>query len=54
MVAKKYGFSDIRLGKVCRALNIPKPGVGYWAKKAAGKFLGKRPPLLPVMPALDR
>jgi hypothetical protein len=53
MVAKKYGFSDVRLGKVCKALNIPKPGVGYWAKKAAGKFLGKPPPLPPLMPALD-
>jgi hypothetical protein len=52
-VAKKYGFSDVRLGKVCKALNIPKPGVGYWAKKAAGKFLGKRPPLPPIISALN-
>lgn len=47
-VAKRYNLSDVRLGKICRELNIPKPGLGYWAKKAAGKPVGKRP-LLPPM-----
>ena len=44
-VAKKYGLSDVGLSKVCKKLNIPRPGVGYWAKKAAGKPVGKPPPL---------
>ena len=45
-VAKHYGFSDVRLGKVCKILRVPKPGRGYWAKKDAGKPTPKRPPLL--------
>ncbi|MGH7826451.1 MAG: hypothetical protein ACREQ7_14905 [Candidatus Binatia bacterium] len=44
-VAKKYGLSDVGLAKVCKKLQIPRPGLGYWAKKAAGKPVGKRPPL---------
>ena len=44
-VAKRYNISDVGLAKVCRRLNIPRPGRGYWAIKAAGKSLPKRPPL---------
>lgn len=44
-VAKHYGFSDVRLGKVCKILRVPKPGRGYWAKKEAGKPTPKRPSL---------
>lgn len=44
-VAKKYSLSDVGLGKVCQKLKIPRPGLGYWAKKAAGKPLPTRPPL---------
>jgi hypothetical protein len=44
-VARKYQLSDVGLAKVCKKLNIPKPGLGYWAKKAAGKPIPKRPPL---------
>lgn len=44
-VAKHYGFSDVRLGKLCKILRIPKPGRGYWAKKEAGKPTSKRPAL---------
>ncbi|HYJ84549.1 MAG TPA: ankyrin repeat domain-containing protein [Pyrinomonadaceae bacterium] len=44
-VAKRYNLSDVGLAKVCRKLNIPRPGRGYWAKKAAGKTIPKRPPL---------
>jgi ankyrin repeat protein len=47
-VAKQYGFSDVRLGKVCKALWVPVPGRGYWAKKDAGKSIRKRPPLPPL------
>jgi hypothetical protein len=47
-VARQYGFSDVRLGKVCKALWVPVPGRGYWAKKAAGKPTPKRPSLPPL------
>jgi hypothetical protein len=35
-LSRKYGISDVRLGKVCRRLQIPHPGRGYWAKTKAG------------------
>jgi hypothetical protein len=44
-VAKRYKLSDVGLAKVCRKLNIPRPGRGYWAIKAAGKTTARRPPL---------
>jgi hypothetical protein len=44
-VAKHYGFSNVRLGKLCKILRVPKPSRGYWAKKEAGKPTPKRPPL---------
>ncbi len=47
-VAKRYNVSDVALAKVCRKLNIPRPGRGYWEKKAAGKPVSKRP-TLPVL-----
>jgi hypothetical protein len=48
-VAKKYNISDVGLAKVCRKLNIPRPGRGYWAIKAAGKPVPSKPPL-PELP----
>ena len=47
-VAKEYKVSDVYLIKVCKKLDIPRPGVGYWAKKAAGKSLPVTPPLKPI------
>ncbi len=44
-VAQRYGVSDVAIGKACSLLGIPKPPRGYWAKKAAGLKLPKRPPL---------
>ena len=44
-VAKRYSMSDVGLGKICKKLKIPRPGLGYWAKKAAGKPVPTRPPL---------
>lgn len=44
-VAKRYSMSDVGLGKVCKKLKIPRPGLGYWAKKAAGKPIPKQPSL---------
>jgi hypothetical protein len=40
-LAATYGISDVRLGKVCRELSIPLPGLGYWARKAAGQRIEK-------------
>lgn len=34
-LAAKYGLSGVGLAKTCRRMNIPVPGRGYWAKKAA-------------------
>ena len=42
-LAKKYGVSDVRLGKVCRKLKIPHPGRGYWAKRAVGQAVEQVP-----------
>src|SRR5258708_39588205 len=36
-LAKQYGISDVGLSKICRRLNVPKPGLGYWAKVDAGQ-----------------
>lgn len=46
-LAKRYGLSDVGLAKICRRLNVPRPGRGYWARKRRGR-VGSRPPL-PVL-----
>lgn len=43
----ELGYSDVGLSKVCKKMRIPRPGRGYWAKKAAGKRL-RRIPLEPL------
>lgn len=40
-LAKKYGMSDNGIRKVCKAMNIPLPRVGHWAKIAAGQVIPK-------------
>jgi len=35
-VAKRYEISNVALKKLCVKLNIPTPGLGYWAKVRAG------------------
>ena len=47
-LAQQYGVSDVYLARVCRLLRIPLPGLGYWAKKSAGKTTKKRPQLPPL------
>jgi len=42
-VAAKYGISAVMLGKVCRKLQIPLPGRGFWAKKKFGKPVQRIP-----------
>src|SRR5688572_28540736 len=46
-VAKRYGVSDVALGKVCRRLKVPLPGLGYWTRVRLGQFV-PRPPLPPL------
>ncbi len=36
-LAKRFGLSDVGLAKACRALDVPLPYRGYWAKRAAGR-----------------
>ena len=42
-VAEKYGVSDVMIHKVCKALEVPVPPRGYWAKKEAGQPTEKTP-----------
>ena len=42
-LAESYGISNVALAKVCRKLNVPVPGRGYWAKVAAGHPVEQRP-----------
>jgi len=45
-VARRYGVSDVAVAKWCRRLAVPRPGRGYWARKAAGYSVNQQP--LPV------
>ena len=49
IVAKEFGISDVALAKTCKKLFIPLPGRGYWARKAAGKSVGPKPELRPLV-----
>lgn len=46
-LAKSFGISGVRLGKICRSLNIPVPPLGYWARVRGGQTV-RRPPLPPL------
>jgi hypothetical protein len=48
-VAQRYGVSDVAIAKACRKLSVPVPGRGYWAKKASGYSVARRP-----LPRLER
>ena len=45
-LGKKFGVSGSYLARVCDALRVPRPPVGYWQKKSVGK--AKPRPELPV------
>jgi hypothetical protein len=45
-LAERFGVSGSYLARVCGALNVPRPPVGYWQKKAVGK--AKPRPELPA------
>jgi hypothetical protein len=42
-LAVKYGISAVAIGKVCRKLQIPLPGRGFWARKEFGKPVERLP-----------
>jgi len=42
-LANRYGLSDVGLAKTCKSHDIPRPPVGYWAKKEVGKAPPKPP-----------
>ena len=50
-IAKDLGISDVAVGKICKKLNIPKPSLGYWAKKEHGKRVRRTP--LPTLKPED-
>ncbi len=47
-VAQRLGWSNVAVAKACRKRDIPVPGIGYWAKLAAGKPVPTRPTLPPL------
>lgn len=47
-VARAYGISDVMLGKICKKLRVPKPGLGYWRRIELGKVVIQPP--LPSFP----
>ncbi|MDR0534143.1 MAG: hypothetical protein LBH01_09320 [Verrucomicrobiales bacterium] len=42
-LAKEFGISDVALAKICKKFNIPKPGLGHWARKAVGQLITQLP-----------
>ncbi len=42
-LAQEYGISDVALAKICRKLDIPYPGRGYWRKNQTGKVVKQIP-----------
>ena len=51
-LAKEFGISDRGLAKICKKYDIPRPGLGYWAKLEFGKKVKKVP--LPKNSELDK
>lgn len=42
-LAKRYDLSDQGLAKICKRMEIPLPGLGFWAKRAAGQQTIQKP-----------
>ena len=36
-LAQEYGISDVALAKICKKMDVPVPGLGYWARVAHGQ-----------------
>lgn len=43
-LAKEWGISDVGLAKICKRYDIPRPGLGHWARKQHG-YHPVQPPL---------
>jgi hypothetical protein len=52
-LARTYGISDVAIAKICKRHKVPKPPLGYWARKQYGHKVAQRP--LPAVsdPALE-
>lgn len=51
----KYGVSAVAIGKTCKKLQVPLPGRGYWAKKAHGHPVSRKPlPKIAEVPRIVR
>ena len=42
-LGQEWGISDVAIAKICKTNMIPKPAVGYWAKKAHGHRVSQKP-----------
>ena len=42
-VAQDFGISDVALAKRCKAVDVPVPPRGYWARVAAGQTPARAP-----------
>ena len=42
-LAKKYNISDVGLAKICKKMEIPRPGRGFWAKAESGARMQMQP-----------
>jgi hypothetical protein len=51
-LAAEFGISDVALAKICKKLNVPIPGRGYWARITNGQKVER--PKLPTARAATR
>lgn len=51
-LSREFGVSDSFLGRICRELKVPLPGMGYWRKVECGTA-EQRPPLPEPDPGTD-
>jgi hypothetical protein len=40
-LAKEYGISDSAIIKICKKMEIPRPGLGHWARVHSGMTIKK-------------
>ena len=50
LLSEAVGLSDVGLAKICKQMNVPRPGRGYWARLDAGEHV-KMVPLGPPLAA---
>lgn len=51
-LAKRFGISDVAIGKACKKAGIPVPPAGYWARKGAGRT-DRKMPMPPRAPGIN-